>query len=89
MEESAATIEDRIKKVIVERLKLSVDARKISRNTPLIGKGLGLDSVSLQELVVAIEHEFQIGIDDDDINHELLQDINSISKYVFRKLNSQ
>ncbi len=89
MNEPIANIQDRVKKVIIERLDMRAGVLKISGNTPLIGKGLGLDSASLVELVVAIEEEFQIMIDEEDINVDLLRDINSLSDYVCKKLESQ
>ncbi len=89
MNEPISNIQDRVKKVIIERLNMGAGVLKISGDTPLIGKGLGLDSASLVELVVAIEEEFQIMIDEEDINVDLLRDINSLSDYVCKKLESQ
>lgn len=36
-------------------------------NTRLLGKGIGLDSVEIIELVAGLEEEFNLTIDDDDL----------------------
>jgi acyl carrier protein len=87
MKESIVHIEDRIKRVISERLRLRVNIRKISRNTPLIGKGLGLDSIALQELVVSLEEEFGIFIDESELRIEFFENIGSLAKFISKELN--
>lgn len=80
------SVEDKVKKVITERLKLNVNTERISKDTPLIGKGLGLDSVGVLELVVGLEQEFDIMFDDSEMNIELFENIGSLTNYVSSKL---
>lgn len=87
MNREPTDIEDRVKKVITERLKLNVNAEEISNNTPLIGKGLGLDSVGVLELVVGLEQEFDMMFDDSEMNIELFENIGSLTNYINKKLN--
>lgn len=87
MNRELTNIEDRVKKVITERLKLNVNADEISNNTQLIGKGLGLDSVGVLELVVGLEQEFDIMFDDSEMNIELFENIGSLTNYINKKLN--
>ncbi|MFQ5964637.1 MAG: acyl carrier protein [Candidatus Scalinduaceae bacterium] len=89
MNEVTSNIEDRIKKVIEKRLIVHIDARQISRDTPLIGKGLGLDSITLQELVVGLEKEFNIFIDESEMRIEVFENIGSLAKYISKELNSE
>jgi acyl carrier protein len=84
--ETLTNIEERIKKVITDRLKLCVDVQKISRSTPLIGKGLGLDSIALQELVIGLEGEFNIFIDESKLRIEYFENIGNLAKYVSKEL---
>jgi acyl carrier protein len=84
--ETLTNIEERIKKVITDRLKLCVDVQKISRSTPLIGKGLGLDSIALQELVIGLEVEFNIFIDESKLRIEYFENIGNLAKYVSKEL---
>jgi len=87
MKETRANIEDRVKKVIAERLKLNGDIEKISQDTPLIGKGLGLDSIGILELVVGLEQAFNISFDDSELSIELFENVGSLTSYVNKKLN--
>ena len=87
MKETRTNIEDRVKKVITERLKLNEDMGKISQDTPLIGKGLGLDSIGILELVVGLEQAFNISFDDSELSIELFENVGSLTSYVNKKLN--
>lgn len=86
MEKTLTGVEERIKRVIIDRLK-HPDSGKIERNTPLIGKGLGLDSVGVLELVVGLEEEFKIFFDDSELSIEIFENIGSVAKYISGKLN--
>jgi acyl carrier protein len=82
-------IENRIKTALVEALKLKLDPASLPTDLPLIDKGLGLDSVSILQLVGSLEDEFSIRIEDTDITRDLFRDISTISGYVRQKLNEQ
>ncbi|MCC6324181.1 MAG: acyl carrier protein [Candidatus Brocadia sp.] len=87
MSGEVVSIDNRVKKVIIERLKPNINVAEISKNTPLIGKGLGLDSVGVLELVVGLEQEFSIMFDDSEMNIELFENIGSLTNYIDKKLN--
>ena len=78
---------ERIKQMIVQHINPDLKPEELNDNTPLIGRGLGLDSVSLLELVVAIETDFGIRFDEKDMSPELFADVASITKYVEQKGN--
>jgi acyl carrier protein len=80
------SVEDRIKATLVDGLGLKLDPAAIPNDMPLIGRGLGLDSVSILQLVGAIEEAFAIQIDDTDINRDLFRDVNTLGGYVRQKL---
>jgi acyl carrier protein len=82
-------VEDRIRSAIVAGLKLKLNPRSIPVDLPLIERGLGLDSVSILQLVGVIEDEFSIVIDDTDITRDLCRDVRSLGDYVRGKLNGQ
>ena len=86
MDVNSAEIENRIKTVIKKRLKLKVKMGELSKDTPLIGKGLGLDSVGVLELVVGLEEEFNIMFEDSEISIELFENIGSLANYINEKL---
>ncbi len=80
------SIEARIKSALVKSLRLNMDPTVIPSDVPLIGKGLGLDSVSVLQLVGAVEETLGITVDDTDINRDLFQNIQVLADYVRHKL---
>jgi acyl carrier protein len=79
-------INRRIRKVLIEKMLSEVDPAEIKDDTPLIELGVGADSVATLELLVALESEFKISIDEEDINQNLLENIDSIAEYIGKRL---
>lgn len=88
MNENLVIIEDRVKKVIEKRLKPGIGVGKMSSDTPLIGKGLSLDSVGILELVVGLEQEFKILFNDTEMTIDLFENIGSLTNYISGKLHN-
>ena len=78
-------IEDRLKKMIVERLFLKIPPETIEEDKSLIDT-YGVDSVSLLELVVGIEEEFGIQIGDDDFHVKHFETVTALAEFVRGKL---
>ena len=66
----------RLKETLVERLDLDRHIDEIPDDCLLFGVGLGLDSVDALEIVVAVEGEFGIRVEDDDMKE--IRSVNSI-----------
>ena len=66
----------RVKEVLVERLDLDRHYEEIPDDCHLFGIGLGLDSIDSLEIVVAIEGEFGIRVEDDQM--KMIHSVNSI-----------
>lgn len=81
-------IKKRIKEVLVQKLLQDFSSEDIKDDTSLIGLGVGVDSVATLEFVVALEEEFQISIDEKEINPELLATIRTISDYISTRTGS-
>lgn len=77
-------IEDRLKKLIVERLFLEIDPTEIKSDAPL--EDYGVDSFFLMEIIVAIQDDFRVTFGQEDINSETLKSVNSIMKCIESKL---
>lgn len=67
-------IEETIKELIAEQAGINVDRIALAS---LLVDDLGLDSIDLIELIMAIEERFDTGIDDD-----ALADINTVEEVV-------
>lgn len=87
MKEVPKDVVNRLKKVISKKLTLNMGSDEITLNTPLIGKGLGLDSVSILGLVVGLEEEFNVIFDSSELSIELFENIGSLADYINKKLN--
>lgn len=75
---------DRVKRLIIERLRLSIEPDEIAEDAPLFGIGLGLDSVDVLEIVVGIEQEFGITVTDEDM--QVFRSVNTIVDFIMDKL---
>ncbi|HXG30230.1 MAG TPA: acyl carrier protein [Thermodesulfobacteriota bacterium] len=81
-------IRNRVKRVLVKKLLKGLNPEDIKDDTPLIELGVGVDSVATLEFILAMEEEFQISIDEGEINMELLANVISISDYISNRIES-
>jgi len=80
-------IEVTLKRVLHDELGISVKVLAESNSsTPLLGRGIGLDSMETLSLVAGIEQQFAIQIRDEDLNADLFRTIGSLVQYVERAL---
>lgn len=69
--------------VIVDAVNLHhIDKGTVSKETPLTGEGLGLDSVDILEVVVAIEQHYGIKVPSAEEGKKHFQTIGSIAEFV-------
>lgn len=77
-----AALLDRVRTLIVSRLRLQREPHQVDPDAPLFGAGLGLDSVDAVELVVAIEQELQVDLPDGPAAKAVLRTPNRIVDHV-------
>jgi acyl carrier protein len=83
-------IEKRIKQLLGSELKVNASVIAISTSgTPLLGRGVGLDSVETMALVLSIEEEFGISVPDTDMTATLFETIGSLTAYIAQRLSEQ
>ena len=75
------TIEQRLKTMMVERLYMSVAPEDIDDDKSLIDE-YGVDSVSLLELVVGIEEEFDVRVGDEDFDVSHFATVAALASFV-------
>ena len=78
-------IQDQIKALIIEKVLVGVDPAEISNDSELVAE-LGLDSIQIIGLIGGLEEEFDIVLEDDDLDFELFSTINNLAKLVKGKL---
>jgi len=82
-----ASLRDELKHLIVSTLHLEgVDAASIGDEQQLCGGGLGLDSVDALELMVAIEKQYGIKIEADDLDRTAFRSATTLARMVAGQL---
>jgi len=73
-------IQEKVKAIIISRIKDPDKIEKLEYNTPLLT--LGIDSILALSILVEIEEEYDIEIDDSDLNMDKIRDIHSFAQLV-------
>ncbi len=80
------SMQDEIKQLLVERLKLEREPASIGNDEPLFGpEGLGLDSIDALELVLGLEQKYGVTIDDQQVGSQVLSTVDSIVAFIAEK----
>jgi len=87
---SCEQVEDTIKEILVVELELDPGTYGAnSSTTPLLGRGIGLDSIDALTLISAIEKRFDIEVDDSDLTASLFKTIRTLADYVVGRISSE
>lgn len=73
-----------LKELILEVTQMKISPEDISDNANLFND-CGLDSTSVVDLIVGIEQKFDIGIDDDELDVKLFQNLSVLAGFVEEK----
>ncbi len=78
----SATSVDRVARVLGEAVGID-DAAYIGPDTPLVGRGLSLDSVAVLELLVGLENEWGLELDPDALlEADALRTVGTLAAYL-------
>jgi acyl carrier protein len=70
-------------RLIVATLKLDQDPAQVSPTAPLYGEGLGLDSIDVLELALAISKAYGVKLrSDDEDNAKIFGSLRSLSQHI-------
>jgi acyl carrier protein len=76
----------RLKELLIKRLKLKVTLEQINEDTQLFGPdGLGLDSIDVLELVVGIKKEFGVEIVDRQTAEKIFTSVGAVAEFIEEK----
>lgn len=81
---ATAETKDRLRKVVVEALRLDRDPATVPDEG--LRAALDIDSVAGLELLIWVENEFAIQIDDEDLSVLLVDSLNVLGDYVEERL---
>ena len=85
---SPSELERELKELIVESLKLEdVSADEIDSDAPLVGEGLGLDSIDVLELAMAVQKRFGVRAQTDDAeNQKIYASVKNLAAFIVEAL---
>lgn len=78
-------IKEKLKKIIVDIASIAVGISEINDNT-ILTKDLGFDSVQIISLIVEIESQFDIEIEDEDLDIEKLTVFKTLTDMIVNKI---
>jgi acyl carrier protein len=72
-----------LKKKIIVTLKLSdIEPDDIDNDEPLVGEGLGLDSIDTLELLVLMEKDYGVTVPDITVGRQVFSSMTSMAAYI-------
>ena len=80
---SAPPEELKLAQLIVTALNLDISAAEIDPEAPLYGEGLGLDSIDILEISLAISQSYKVKLRSDDAkNQEIFSSLRSLNRHI-------
>ena len=78
----------RLGAILREKLQLNRATGPVGEETGLLGQGFGLDSIEILQVVVAVEAEFGLTVDDDELRPEHFLTVGDLVTFIQRRLPS-
>lgn len=80
-------IESAIKQILVNDLQVAAALiENAGASTPLIGRGIGLDSIEALRLALGLENTFNISIPDADLTADLFSSLGALTEYIQQRI---
>lgn len=80
------SIKIRIRNLLVNDLDAQINASQLNDDISLYEDGVGLDSISIVNLIVLLEEKFGFTFGEDDLNYELFSSINHLATVISKKI---
>lgn len=79
-------LENDIKRILRDTLVLSGDVNSLQATSPLLGAIVELDSVGVVSVLTALEEEFDIVVEDDEISAAVFKTLGSLTEFLEEKV---
>lgn len=79
------SVTEQVRRILADVLQLGDKANAITDDTPLLGNLPELDSMAVVNLVTAIEDQFGVLIEDDEISAETFETFGALRAFVAEK----
>jgi len=76
----------RVRRILGDVLQLGDRAASMQSSSPLIGALPEFDSMAIVHVITALEDEFEIVVDDDDISGETFESLGTLADFIESKL---
>lgn len=76
---------EKLKEILVQVCELDMEASRVDFENSNFAEECGINSISALEFLLEVEQEFDIEIDDDDLDESLIADINVLVDYIIAK----
>ncbi|MBX3629929.1 MAG: acyl carrier protein [Nitrosomonas sp.] len=78
---------DDVKRILRDTLALDIErVEKLTATSPLLGNIIELDSVGVVSVLTAIEEEYGIVVEDDEISADILKTLGSLTEFIEHKI---
>jgi acyl carrier protein len=77
---------DDVKQILIDILNLGQEGHAMNAQTRLLGSIPELDSMAVVNLITALEEQFGIAVDDDEISAATFDTLGSLADFVAQKL---
>jgi acyl carrier protein len=75
-----------VKQILIDVLALGEQGAALTAQSPLLGSIPELDSMAVVNLITALEEQFGISVDDDEISATTFETLGSLAAFVQQKL---
>lgn len=83
MSETNHELQDNVAKLIVSALNLDISPEEIQPDAPLYGEGLGLDSIDILEVALAVSKHFGFQLRSDNAdNVRIFSSLSSLTQHI-------
>lgn len=72
----------------LRELQLATSTESLDEATGLLGRGIGLDSMEVLQLVVAAEERFELTIDESQLKPEYFRSVGAFATFLERRIRS-
>ena len=80
---SQSGLERELANLIVESLRLTIRAEELDASTPLFGDVLGLDSIDMLEIALAVSKQYGVELRADSVeNEQIFASLRNLASYV-------
>ena len=81
--EALSQEEGKLARLIIDTLNLELDLADLEPGTPIYGEGMGLDSIDILEVALAVSQKYGVTLHaDDENNGRIFANIRSLSNYI-------